>query len=282
MYLLFFFFLSTHESRGYHDSQLSDIKRLRHTIENKKRNIDQVDLEGPFDLLKIDNDQVLKNISTRSLCPTCNKTVKYFCYKCHKVVGMKESDIPCVRLPVHLDIIKHHKELDGKSTAVHAKIVAKQDADLHTWPDIPQFEHPERTLLLFPSPDAKQLKDIPRDSFDRIAVIDGTWIQAKQIANNTPILKKMQCVTIAPQKTHFWRFQNVDDQHLATIEAIYYLYREYSETYEDPYDGKYDNLLFYYKFFYNMIQHRYQTIKKTATFTHRHQQKDYIKTRNKN
>lgn len=85
----------------------------------------------------------------------------------------------------------------------------------------------------------------------------------------------MQCVTIAPRKTHFWRFQNVDNNHLATIEAIYYLYREFGETYQAPYDGSYDNLLFYYKFFYNMIQDNYQN--KARSFSHRHQQKDYIK-----
>ena len=106
-------------------------------------------------------------------------------------------------------------------------------------------------------------------------MIDGTWSQAKQICKNTPILQKMQRVTIAPRKTHFWRYQNVDDFHLATIEAIYYLYREFGETYEAPYAGTYDNLLFYYKFFYDMIQDSYQS--KPKRFSKRHQQKDYIK-----
>ncbi|KAL7314743.1 hypothetical protein PS15m_006274 [Mucor circinelloides] len=245
----------------------------------KKRTLDQT-VEGPFDQLKIADDQVLKDIQQRSTCPSCKKTVKYFCYKCHKVVGMERSTIPSVKLPVHLDVIKHHKELDGKSTAIHAKIIAQDDVDIHTWPKVPDFSDPDRTLLLFPGPNAKQLTDIPRESFDRIVVIDGTWIQAKQITNNTPILKKMQRVTIAPRKTHFWRFQNVDDQHLATIEAIYYLYREFGETYEAPYDGKYDNLMFYYKFFYNLIQNTYQA-QKSAKFSHRHQQKDYIKYKEK-
>lgn len=68
----------------------------------------------------------------------------------------------------------------------------------------------------------------------------------------------------------------VDDNHLATIEAIYYLYREYGESYEAPYDGSYDNLLFFYKFFYNLIQNAYQKNKK-AKFNWRHQQRDYIK-----
>ncbi|KAL4213682.1 DTW-domain-containing protein [Rhizopus microsporus] len=229
-----------------------------------------------FDSLKISNDQVLKNIDKRQPCPTCNKSVKYFCYVCFNVIGMDRSDVPFVNLPVPLDIIKHPKELDGKSTAVHARIIAEKDVNLYTWPELPKYEKPERTLLLFPGPDAKQLHEIPRDTFDKIVVIDGTWIQANQIARETKVLQNMQKVTIAPRKTTFWRFQMVDDKHLATIEAIYYLYKEYGESYEAPYDGKYDNLLFYYKFFYNLIQNAYQKNKK-AKFNWRHQQKDYIK-----
>ncbi|KAI8645598.1 DTW domain-containing protein [Parasitella parasitica] len=242
---------------------------------SKKRDLDQT-FYGPFDELKIADDQVLKDIEQRTACPTCKKTVKYFCYICYKVVGMERSSIPSVKLPVHLDVIKHHKELDGKSTAIHARIIAPDDVEVHTWPQIPAFENPERTLLLFPGPNAKKFTDLPRESFDKIVVIDGTWAQAKQITKNTPILNKMQQVTVAPRKTYFWRFQNVTNEHLATIEATYYLYREFGETFEAPYSGQYDNLLYYYKFFYNLIQNSYQS-RKSARFNTRHQQKDYIK-----
>jgi hypothetical protein len=85
----------------------------------------------------------------------------------------------------------------------------------------------------------------------------------------------MQRVTIQPRKTHFWRFQQVDDQHLATIEAIYYFYKEYEQAYQKE-TGSYDNLLFYYKFFYELVQSNY-TSKKAIKFTERHKQKDYIK-----
>lgn len=74
-------------------------------IGNKKRSIDQVETKSdPFDQLKTSNDQVLKDIQSRSPCPTCKKTVKYFCYKCYQIVGMDRSDIPSVELPVHLDV----------------------------------------------------------------------------------------------------------------------------------------------------------------------------------
>lgn len=48
--------------------------------------------------------------------------------------------------------IKHHKELDGKSTAIHANIIAEDDVDLYTWPKVLEYEQPERALLLFPGP----------------------------------------------------------------------------------------------------------------------------------
>ncbi|KAI8973001.1 DTW domain-containing protein, partial [Pilobolus umbonatus] len=238
--------------------------------------LDEVNTDDEWNSLQIQDDHVLKEISTRTPCPDCKKPVKYFCYKCHHVVGMDRSLVPTVTLPVHLDVLKHHKEIDGKSTAVHAKVLAEEDVTLYNWPEIPDYTTPERTLLLFPSAGAKRLDQIPRDSFDRIVVIDGTWIQAKQIIRDTPALKQMQHVTIAPRKTHFWRFQQQDDHHLATIEAIYYLYRELGETYESPYQHQYDDLLFYYKYFYHLIQETYQK-KKTAKFNHRHNQKDYIK-----
>ncbi|KAI7863400.1 DTW domain-containing protein [Spinellus fusiger] len=230
----------------------------------------------PLDNLKTSDDSILHSAKERTPCPHCKRTVKYFCYRCFNVVGMDRSQVPFVKLPVHLDVIKHEKELDGKSTAIHARVIAHEDVSIHNWLSAPVYDQPERTLLLFPGPDAKTLEEIPRDSFDRIVVIDGTWRQATTIARDTPSLQNLRKVTIAPRITQFWRFQQMTENHLATIEAIYYLYREYCETYETPkgYDGRYDNLMFYYRFFYYLIQDSYRSTKKA--FTHRHR-KNYIK-----
>lgn len=46
----------------------------------------------------------------------------------------------CAQLPVKIDIIKHPNETDGKSTAVHAKILAPGDVTIHTYPCIPDYE----------------------------------------------------------------------------------------------------------------------------------------------
>lgn len=111
-------------------------------------------------------------------------------------------------------------------------------------------------------------------------VIDGTWKQANKMVRATPLLQKVQKVTIEPRKTYFWRFQNISVNYLSTIEAIYYLYVEYAQTYQlkegEQYDGRYDNLLFYYKYLYDLIQYSYSKgPKKDKEFTWRHRA-DYI------
>lgn len=43
------------------------------------------------------------------------------------------------QLPFKVDIIKHPRELDGKSTAVHAAILAPYDVTIYQFPDIPDY-----------------------------------------------------------------------------------------------------------------------------------------------
>lgn len=44
------------------------------------------------------------------------------------------------QLPVKIDIIKHPNETDGKSTAIHAKILAPSDITIYTYPCIPEYQ----------------------------------------------------------------------------------------------------------------------------------------------
>lgn len=50
------------------------------------------------------------------------------------------NTVCCAQLPIKIDIIKHPNETDGKSTAVHAKILAPNDVTIYTYPCIPDFE----------------------------------------------------------------------------------------------------------------------------------------------
>ncbi|KAI8977437.1 DTW domain-containing protein [Mycotypha africana] len=240
----------------------------------------EVQAKSPFKSLNIQDDEVLYKCTERVACSTCKRPMKHYCYYCYTVLGMDRCEIPFVKLPVTLDVIKHEKELDGKSTALQAKILAPEDVQVYGWNSMPKYSNPDRILLLYPGEDAKRLNEIPRDSFDHLIVIDGTWKQAKKMVRDTPILQKVRKVTIEPRSTYFWRFQNISINYLATIEAIYYLYVEFALAYEvenQKYDGRYDNLLFYYKYLYDLIQYSYiRGQHKDKIFCWRHRS-NYIK-----
>ncbi|KAF9957577.1 DTW domain-containing protein 1 [Mortierella alpina] len=185
---------------------------------------------SPFAQFNISSTDVLDSIEKKH-CPTCNKNVRYFCNKCLHLVNCPEGAVPQLKLPIKLDIIKHEQERDGKSTALHAKILAPQDVEVYAFKEMPKYENVDRLLLLFPCPEAKQLSEIDPTSFDKLVVIDGTWEQASKMAKSDSPLLRMKRVTIAPHETLFWRHQRKASDHLATIEAIYYFLREYHETY---------------------------------------------------
>lgn len=48
-----------------------------------------------------------------------------------------------------MDIIKHVREIDGKSTAVHAKIIAPDDVNIYTYPDFPEWSPTENVFVIF-------------------------------------------------------------------------------------------------------------------------------------
>ncbi|KAF9432844.1 DTW domain-containing protein 1 [Entomortierella beljakovae] len=185
------------------------------------------------------------------------------------------------------------------------------------------------------SKDAKRLSEIDPASFDKLVVIDGTWDQVKKMTTSDGPISKMRRVAIASHETLFWRHQRKADDHLATIEAIYYLLREYHEAYlssiseddkditikyesgstskettttttkeatetvegdskEDStkliltahnewmeskkvgaYTNQYDDMLWFYKYFYELIQRNYRERTDGREFTLRHK-KGYI------
>ncbi|KAI8337859.1 DTW domain-containing protein [Blakeslea trispora] len=250
---------------------------------SNKYNLDdvaEVKEKSPLKHLKIQDDTVLYQNAERNKCEGCGKQVKHYCYYCYQVLGMDRSSVPNISLPVHLDIIKHEGETDGKTTAIHAKVLAYDDVSIYNWKQMPQYEQPERVLMLYPGPDAKKLSEISRESFDHLIVIDGTWKQANKIVRNTPQLQKVQKVTIEPRSTFFWRYQDISVNYLSTIEAIYYLYVEYTQAYSKvEYDGQFDNLLFYYKYMYDLIQYTYlKGEKRGKEYCWRHKS-NYIKDR---
>ncbi|KAJ2755669.1 hypothetical protein GGI19_001463 [Coemansia pectinata] len=222
--------------------------------------------------LKVCPTPVLDACSERMVCVECGKKVRFFCYQCLRPVSALEGKIPQIRLPFKLDVVKHEGEKDGKSTALHAKVMAPEDVEIIAYSaNCLDDVDVERTALLFPGPDATNIADMDPASFDKVIVIDGTWRQAKGMLHHCQKLRQMRKVTVNPRRTKFWRYQNFDDSYMATIEAIYFLYRD---SVSSGYNGEYDALMYFFKYFYDFIQSEYAA-RPEKSFHNKHQ-KGYI------
>ncbi|KAK2726319.1 hypothetical protein QYM36_000682, partial [Artemia franciscana] len=94
----------------------------------------------PFSKLEIKDDSFLNTISGRDICANCYKSRKFYCYSCYIPTDSVKNLIPFVELPFDVDVIKHPCETDGKSTAVHAAVIAPNNVRILTYPDVPDYQ----------------------------------------------------------------------------------------------------------------------------------------------
>ncbi|XP_065544303.1 tRNA-uridine aminocarboxypropyltransferase 1 isoform X2 [Lathamus discolor] len=74
---------------------------------------------------------------------------------------LQQLQLASQELPLKIDIIKHPNETDGKSTAVHAKLLAPDDVTIYKYPCIPEYEEKRHEIaLIFPGPNSVSVKDI--------------------------------------------------------------------------------------------------------------------------
>ncbi|KAH8383879.1 hypothetical protein KR009_010950 [Drosophila setifemur] len=119
---------------------------MTHPLDTEKR-----PRKYPFVNMRISDHSILDTIEGRHSCRLCHRSRKFFCYNCHIPVGELEELLPRLQLPLQVDIIKHKKEIDGKSTAVHAAVLAPEHVRIHTFPDIPDYREEAGVVLIFPS-----------------------------------------------------------------------------------------------------------------------------------
>ncbi|CAI8001596.1 tRNA-uridine aminocarboxypropyltransferase 1 [Geodia barretti] len=219
-------------------------------------------LKGPFSHLKLSSWDPLRS-ATREVCPKCKSSRKVYCYDCFQFLpNIDPTSIPRISLPVPVDIIKHSQEVQGKSTATHAVMLAPDNVSIHTYPSLPPFSDPNKCLLVFPREGALSVSEWVRQNgtetagggmdwrqVERVVFIDSTWIQTRKILKD---VDHLPCVVLTNEETHFWRPQTKTTSHLATIEAIYYFFRETCQP-PEAYKGEYDNLLYFYAYQYNVV-----------------------------
>ncbi|XP_062280853.1 tRNA-uridine aminocarboxypropyltransferase 1 [Scomber scombrus] len=261
----------------------------------------------PLQGLKLASHAELEKAQQRGRlkCAKCGGSRMFFCYTCCSLVGVSIEEIPLIKLPVKIDIIKHPNETDGKSTAIHAKILAPNDVTIYTYPCIPEYEK-EKVVLVFPGPQAVTVQDMIQCLLDRtdsrshdfsdgpclkrlkneeahytthsaedpgsgtpdeatspesrvyplqrVVFIDSTWNQTNKISTDER-LQDLLKVELKMRKTCFWRRQKgKPDSYLATIEAIYYFFKDFHENcLAQEYTGEYDNLLFFYTYLHSVV-----------------------------
>ena len=68
-----------------------------------------------FGQLKIDDTSPLHQIVDRSVCPSCHRSLKFFCYDCYLPLENTKNLIPKITtLPCLVDVVKHPAEVAGK------------------------------------------------------------------------------------------------------------------------------------------------------------------------
>jgi len=225
--------------------------------------------DNPFQGLKIAETSAVNLQPEREACPKCCKSRKYFCYSCYVPIESLDKVFPKVNLPIKIDVVKHHREVEGKSTAVHAVVLAPEDVTMYTFPDIPDYSQ-EKALLVFPNNTSKSLQEIVESTcmqnveneqsfpFTKIVFIDSTWNQCYGMLQD-PRLTALPTVKISSRNTIFWRYQKGKPKDfLATIEAIYYFLVDFHNiALRKNYLGEYDNILFLFKFMYEKIHELY-------------------------
>ncbi|KAL7712383.1 tRNA-uridine aminocarboxypropyltransferase 1 [Entamoeba marina] len=203
------------------------------------------------------------NSTERIECPQCHKKMKYFCYNCRLRLL---PNTPCVKLPINLEVIIHPNESNSRSTALTATILSPEQVNWNVYPDIPKYD-PNETLLLYPGKDAKNLSEIKDiTKYKKVVCVESVWSKANLVSNH-PHLKSLQKVVISEEETIFWRYQKVDKTNLATIEAIFYFYRDWFMAVNKTYNHEVDDLLYFYCYNYYKIQSHYKN-NPDLSFTH--------------
>uniref|UniRef100_A0A2K6EEK2 tRNA-uridine aminocarboxypropyltransferase 1 n=1 Tax=Propithecus coquereli TaxID=379532 RepID=A0A2K6EEK2_PROCO len=228
-------------------------------VETKQLQPTSIASEDPLQNLCLASQEVLQKAqqSGRSKCLKCGSSRMFYCYTCYvPVENVPIEQIPLVKLPLKIDIIKHPNETDGKSTAIHAKLLAPEFVNIYTYPCIPEYEENDHEALQHVI--LKYLSiHLLRIRISSYINRESDFSVIKIIIVNT-FAKKLEpaFVELKTRKTCFWRHQKgKPDTFLSTIEAIYYFLVDYhTDVLKEKYKGQYDNLLFFYSFMYQLIK----------------------------
>ena len=131
----------TKQIRKRHKAKYSNCEDMETIIHTNSKKV-MLYGDDPFKIINPGNTSELSKVNERSVCVICGKSRMYYCYTCYIPLPGTRHIIPTLTqsLPCKIDIIKHPREVDGKSTAAHAKVICPSDVQIFTYPDIPDYE----------------------------------------------------------------------------------------------------------------------------------------------
>lgn len=136
-----------------------------------KKIMEKKGYKRPFPNLNIDDSSHLFNVDERFVCSECKKSRKFFCYSCSLPKPDDSKKTPHVKLPIKIDIIKHKKELVGKSTSCHARLVSPENVQIYQYPTIPDYKDEDKAVLIFVSPEAVDIRTLFK-GYNKLKKID--------------------------------------------------------------------------------------------------------------
>ncbi|VDM36564.1 unnamed protein product [Toxocara canis] len=208
--------------------------------------------------LKLSSTSALNTLS-KQVCPSCSRKRMFFCYDCRIYMQGVEELAPHLNLPISVDIIKHPREKNGKSTALHCVLIAPTSTRLFDAPNVFDYRTTDdrrNTVLVYPCKEAISIREfISRNGpIRRFVFLDATWFQVGGL-RMLPEIEELPAVTLRSYRTQYWRPQKgYSHEHLATIEAIYYALREaFEASTTQSYEGQFDDLLFWFFYFRSKV-----------------------------
>jgi hypothetical protein len=167
--------------------------------------------------------------SERLACGRCGRRHLHYCPDCMVPAVGPGVQLPSVRLPLRVHILRGKEERASKSTSTHAAVLAPQDVTVYYLPEFPVYERPERVLVLYPSPTSVPVTALDPASYDTVIVLDTTWNKAGSVLTAREFMgQPFTFVHLAGgYHTLFWRHQPLGPSCVSTLEALYFFLREW-------------------------------------------------------
>jgi DTW domain-containing protein len=159
------------------------------------------------------------DVVPRALCAGCGRPERV-CLCAHVTRVVSRTKVV---------VLQHPREADVPIGTVRLLELGLEGLERHVGVSFEE-DHPARRaiaaavdppVLLFPGPDARDLRAEPPSSPVTLVVIDGTWWQAQKLLRRNPFLAALPRYSLAPDSPSRYRIRKEPALHcVSTIEAI--------------------------------------------------------------